>query len=308
MNLDYNKLIFIHDLKNLSEQRINEFKKATAAEKNYILGRQPNIGDVKYAKRYILATDYISIVEKVNQRLKSNHHANKSRIAKAFMEANLIFPEEKDLDFITLILNQGYSIKALKNLLIIIEYLKKDTEEPTKNEDRHESIKKQTQLHINKITNIIKKQYGDISTEIILNKITCLLSLDIIDRLVSQKIQKIIKSNKINKIKELKLFYYTVVKEEDKQLIDCNFIYESETIEPSIIETIDKIISEIKESTSNLNVSIEYTVTIADELNILISEEDEKTINSIKDCELTYSETDEYYDIIDNVKSKKLTK
>jgi len=68
------------------------------------------------------------------------------------------------------------------------------------------------------------------------------------------------------------------------------------------------IISEIKESTSNLNVSIEYTVTIADELNILISEEDEKTINSIKDCELTYSETDEYYDIIDNVKSKKLTK
>ena len=113
---------------------------------------------------------------------------------------------------------------------------------------------------------------------------------------------------RINKIHDLKLFYYTVIKESDKQLIDCNFIYETETINPKIIETVENFIDELKSETTNLNVLVEHNVIITDQLYVLLSENDKKTIDSITDCKLAFSESDEYQEILDNVKTRKLTK
>ena len=297
MNLDYNKLIFVHELKELSEEEVKELKKHTSREKNYIFGRQPYI-----------EKDRKMFCDKVSQRLKSDHHIDKTLLEKAYIEANIIFPEEKELGFINLLLENGYSIQTLKNLLTIIEYLKDNSQDNVKNEQMHLSLEEQAQNRVNRITKIITKQYGYTKSETILNKIACILSFDTIDKIINQKIKSTAMKYRINKIHDLKLFYYTVIKESDKQLIDCNFIYETETINPKIIETVENFIDELKSETTNLNVLVEHNVIITDQLYVLLSENDKKTIDSITDCKLAFSESDEYQEIIDNVKTRKLTK
>lgn len=311
MNIDYNKLIFINDIIYMSEEEEKRLKKLAREE----------IARLECNHKYII-TPYdksmsinITLKQKTYERLyicTPLQYKNESESNKAYISANIMIPEEKELDFIKTLLDGTIKTKnSEKQIPINLEQLKYCIDLLTKyfkfkqnNLTKEDEDKKRIcENYIKAVTKVVSKRFGSIRPEDVINKFNQIYA----------QIQKA--TNKIKDIDEVKLFYYTINKDKQNQKIcsiSFNFVCETETItSEALIKKLYKIIKDIRMFCRKIGISTDISIETTDELEILINENDTKTLEDLENCNIVYSEDDEYYDMVEEylpAKTKKRIK
>ncbi len=160
MNINYNRIITTNLTDLITEERLAEIKAEAINERNYL--KRHGITD--YIKQHLSTkAEEIAYLRTTN--------ADKTEAEKALLAANIVFDDEY---FAKILAKGNFTYSKLNNYLIILNYFKnkKDNNLTEKEVLYQKSIK----LFTLSLTKHISKYIGNVNSNVIINKISELIS------------------------------------------------------------------------------------------------------------------------------------